>query len=387
MSDNTKVITETKFFDYGEDLLPFKTFRGETLTELRLAYELYGELNNAKDNAILVFHALTGSQHARGFTESVDGVSCWSEECQTGWYSGSVGPGLAIDTDKFAVIVVNYLGGCYGTTGPGSIDPATGAPYGSTFPEITLSDIVDSQMPLIDALGIDRLHAVIGASVGGMMCLSLATRYPERVNTVIPIAAGLHTTSLQFIHNFEQTTAILSDPNFNGGDYYDREPPNAGLALARMIGHKTFVSLEAMSDRARDDATARTIGPAGYEIRHPLESYMWYQGQKFLKRFDANTYVRLMGAWQHFDLLEEAGESDLETLLSRCRDQTYMIFSIDSDVCFYPSEQEEMVRELTAAGVTARRVTVHSEKGHDSFLVEPELFAPHLIDTLERAKR
>ena len=384
--DNINVVTETQFFDYPPELLPFKTQRGETLAELRLAYEMYGALNATGDNAILVFHALTGSQHAMGFTESVEGVSLWSDECQTGWYSGTVGPGLAIDTDKFAVIVVNYLGGCYGTTGPGSLDPITGSPYGSTFPEITFSDIVDSQIPLLDALGIERLHAVIGASVGGMMCLSLATRYPDRVSTVIPISAGLRTTPLQFIHNFEQAIAILNDPKFKGGDYYDTEPPNDGLALARMIGHKTFVSLDAMTDRARRTTTIKS-GPAGYEIRHPLESYMWYQGQKFLQRFDANTYVHLMGAWQRFDLLAEAGESDLRTQLSRCREQTYMVFSVDSDVCFYPSEQEEMVRELTAAGVSARRVTVHSEKGHDSFLVEPELFAPHLIDTLEQTKR
>lgn len=386
-TDNRTAPTETQFFDFPAEALPFKTHRGEVLAEVRLAYELYGELNEERDNAVLVFHALTGSQHARGFTESVEGVPFWSEECQTGWYSGTVGPGLAIDTNHFAVIVINYLGGCYGTTGPSSIDPSTGTPYGSRFPEVTISDIVDSQIPLLDELGIEKLHAVIGASVGGMMCLSLATRYPDRVSIVIPLAAGLETTSLQFIHNFEQTMAILNDPNFQGGDYYDSEPPRNGLLLARMIGHKTFVSLEAMADRARKDRSTDTVGPAGYEIRHPLESYMWYQGQKFLKRFDANTYVRLMGAWQHFDLLEEAGETDLQTLLKRCQGQTFMVFSIDSDVCFYPSEQEEMVRQLTAAGVEARRVTVHSEKGHDSFLVEPELFAPHLIDTLERLKR
>ncbi len=373
-------VTQTQFLDYPDELLPFKLQSGETLPELRLAYELYGEVNADRSNVILVFHALTGSQHASGWTESVPGVDKWSEECQTGWWSGFVGPGLAFDTNDYAVLCVNYLGGCYGSTGPSSIDPRTGKPYGGSFPELTLSDIVDAQLPLLDHLGITRLHAVTGGSVGGMMCLSLATRHPDRVSKVIPIAAGLHTTALQFVHNFEQTNAILNDPNYNGGDYYDGQHPDEGLSLARMIGHKTFVSLDAMRLRARGEVSG--AGPPGYEMRHPLESYMWHQGQRFLERFDANTYVRLMTAWQHFELAAEAGVDSVAEALERSVGHEYLLFTIDSDVCFYPDEQDDMRDQLAAAGVSVRHEVVSSDKGHDAFLLEPHLFESTLQDFL-----
>ncbi len=372
--------TQTLFFDLDSTLLPFKLQSGETLPELRLAYELYGEMNADRSNVVLVFHALTGSQHASGWTESVPGVDKWSEECQTGWWSGFVGSGLAFDTDEYAVLCVNYLGGCYGSTGPSSIDPRTGKPYGGSFPELTLSDIVDAQLPLLDHLGITRLLAVTGGSVGGMMCVSLATRHPDRVTKVIPIAAGLHTTALQFVHNFEQTNAILNDPNYNGGDYYDGPQPDEGLSLARMIGHKTFVSLDAMRLRARGLVTG--AGPRGYEMRHPLESYMWHQGQRFLERFDANTYVRLMTAWQHFDLAAEVGVATVAEALERSVGHEYLLFTIDSDVCFYPDEQDEMRDQLAAAGVSVRHEVVSSDKGHDAFLLEPQLFESTLRDFL-----
>ena len=355
------------------------------LAELTLAYELYGTINAAHDNVILVFHALTGSQHLAGVTPAVPGVEeRWTEECQQGWWDAFVGPGKALDTDKFAVLGVNYLGGCYGSTGPSSQNPATGRPYGGSFPSLTIDDIVDSQLQLLDHLGIDQLHAIIGASMGALMCLSLATRFPDRVNVVVPIAGGLEVTPLQFIHNFEQTNAIVNDPNFRGGDYEAADPPERGLTLARMIGHKTFVSLAAMQERARSEVVDPHEASEYIHISHPLESYLWHQGQKFVRRFDANSYLRFMEAWQTFDLLASAGEESFEEALRVCKDQYFMVFSIDSDVCFYPEEQERMMQALKAAGVPARRITVHSEKGHDSFLLEPELFAPHLRQTLEQ---
>lgn len=381
MTDLDRTPVETKFFDFPDDVLPFKLQNGETLSGVTLAYQTYGELNADKSNVILLFHALTGSQNPAGINRSVPGVDLWSEECQTGWWPGWMGQGEIIDTDRFFVLCVNYLGGCYGSTGPSSINPDTGRRYGGAFPEVTLSDIVDSQMVLLDELGIERVHTVIGPSVGGMMCVSMATRYPERIERVVPVASGLFTSPLQFIYNFEQTSAILNDPNFQQGDYYDGPRPDQGLSLARMIGHKTFVSLEAMESRARGEVTPG-IGPAGYQMRSPLESYMWHQGQKFLERFDANTYIRLMTAWQHFDLLEEAGATDMTDLLKHSRGHRYLLFSIDSDVCFYPEEQAAMLDALRHAGVAARRVVVSSEKGHDSFLLEPHLFADSMVDFL-----
>ena len=374
--------TETQFFTTTD---PFPLQGGSVLPGFTLAYEVYGTISAAADNVILVFHALTGSQHAAGFTPAVPGVGeRWTEECQVGWWNGFVGPGKALDTDRFAVLCVNYLGGCYGSTGPASPNPETGRPFGGGFPAISIDDIVDSQMRLLDHLGIDKLHAITGASLGALMCLSVATRYPERVEIVIPIAGGLEVTALQFIHNFEQTNAIVNDPLFRGGDYYDGEPPDRGLALARMIGHKTFVSLAAMEERARSEVVVPHEASEYIRMGHPIESYLWHQGQKFVKRFDANSYLRFMEAWQGFDLLASVGADSFEEALRTCKDQFFMVFSIDSDVCFYPEEQERMMLALKAAGVPGRRITVHSEKGHDSFLLEPALFAPHLRQTLER---
>jgi homoserine O-acetyltransferase len=375
--------TRTQFYTFGSPDDPFLMRSGGHLDEVTIAYETYGTLNRDHSNAVLVFHALTGSQHAAGYNPTVSGAeSRWTEECQSGWWDGFIGPGKALDTERFFVISANYLGGCYGSTGPSSIDPATGKPFGSSFPRVTFADIADSQRKLLKHLGIDKLHAVIGASTGGLLTMSLATRYPEMVDIVIPIASGVRVTALQTLHNFEQITAIEHDPNFRGGDYYDGEPPNSGLMLARMIGHKTFVSLEAMQERARAETLDRTEGPGTYRIANPMESYMWHQGRKFVARFDANSYVRISEAWQLFDLVVEAEAEELSEVFTRCKNQRYMLFSIDSDVCFYPEEQAELALLLKDADVPHRRITVHSDKGHDSFLLEPALFAPHLVDTL-----
>lgn len=311
------------------------------------------------------------------------GIDKWTDECRRGWWDDFVGPDRALDTDRFAVLCVNYVGGCYGSTGPASLNPATKRPYGSDFPWVSLADIVDSQLLLLDHLGVETLHAVTGASVGALMCLSLATRYPDRVERVIPIAGGLEVTALQFIHNFEQVIAIVNDPNFAGGNYYTGPSPDRGLALARMIGHKTFVSLAAMEERARSEVVDPDEASEYVHITHPLESYLWHQGQKFVQRFDANSYLRLMEAWQGFDLLAPLPAETFEEALIPCKEQFFMVFTIDSDVCFYPEEQERLMAVLKRAGVPARRITVHSEKGHDSFLLEPELFTPHLRQILE----
>jgi homoserine O-acetyltransferase len=306
----------------------------------------------------------------------------WTEECRSGWWDLFVGPGKPIDTGRFFVICANYVGGCYGSTGPASIDPVTGRPFGSSFPQVTMADIVDAHLPLLAHLGIEKLHATIGASTGGMLALSLATRYPDLVDVVIPVATGIGATGLHVVHNFEQINAIQNDPDFRSGDYYDDVPPAKGLALARMIGHKTFISLGALRNRARAEVVDHQEGPGTYRLNHSIESYMWHQGQKFVARFDANSYLRLMVAWQTVDLVAEAGLDDVSELFIPCKHQSYLVFSIDSDVCFYPDEQADMVRQLQLADVPVRWVTVHSDKGHDSFLLEPELYAPHLVDTL-----
>ena len=203
---------------------------GDVLPGFRLAYETHGELNDRRDNAVLLFHALTGSHHAAGFTETVEGVEAlWNQECQVGWWDDFVGPGLALDTDRFFVICANYIGGCYGSTGPRTINPETGLPWGSAFPHLKIADIVESQTLLLDHLGIETLHAAVGNSVGGLLSLTLAILYPQRVKTVVPVASSVRTTLLQRTTTLEQIYAIENDPNFRGGDYYDGDSPNLSL--------------------------------------------------------------------------------------------------------------------------------------------------------------
>lgn len=375
---------ETQFFTFGSADAPYLLRSGAALPSVTLAYETCGTLSAAKDNAILLFHALSGSQHAAGQNPSIPGFDhLWTSECRLGWWDPFIGPGRALDTDRFFVICVNYLGGCYGSTGPSSVNPATGKPYGSAFPRISVADIVDSQMRLLDHLGIRELHAAVGGSLGGMMCLSLATRYPDRVRILAPIATGLEVTSLQRIINFEQIFTLEQDPNYRGGDYYDGPLPESGVCAARMISHKTFVSLHTLENRATSEIVSHSEEMEFYRLTHAIESYMLHQGRKFTKRFDANTYLRVLDAWQTFDLIGDAGKESYGEVFGVCTHQRYMVFSIDSDVCFYPEEQQILTNELLKAGVPHRRITIHSDKGHDAFLLEPELLTPHLKDVFE----
>jgi len=369
-------VVETRFFDLPEDALPFKMRSGDLLSEVRLAYEIQGEISPERDNVVLLFHALTGSQHVAGFTPSVEGVGRWVEENQTGWWEGFVGPGLGVDTDRFAVLCVNYLGGCYGTTGPSSIDPRTGNRYGPDFPPLHLADIVESQLPLLEHLGITRLKAVAGASVGALLSVSLAAHHPDLVENVIILAGGLAGTTLHRMYNFEQKLAIFNDPNFNGGNYYDGEFPADGLALARIIGHKAFVSLGAIEERARREVIDHPF------VTHPVESYFWRQGQKLVIRFDPNSYLRIIDSWSNYDLVEDTGAESYVEALIPCRHQSWHVFTIDTDACFYPSEQAELVVALEEAEVPVEWTQVTSPKGHDSFLTEPHLFEDALRKAL-----
>jgi len=385
-SDLSPGPVRTRFFDFDNPRDPLKLRVGGALPQFRLAYEVYGRMNRDRSNVVLLYHAMTGSQHAAGLNPEVPGLDGrWTDEVQAGWWDGFIGPGKALDTQRFCVVCANYLGGCYGSTGPASIDPATGRPWGPSFPVLRMSDIVDSQMRLLDALKVRQLHAVIGASIGGYLCLLTAARYPDRVKIVVPIGTGMETTIYQRILNFEQVTAIESDPNFRGGDYYDCPPPNLGLALARRIAHKTFVSLETLRERARGVVVSHKPPHGWYEMNHPVESYMLHQGDKFVRRFDANTYLRILDAWQWFDLVKEAEAADFHELFARSQHHEFLVFSIDSDVMFYPQEQAKLVHHLKRAHVPVIWITVHSDKGHDSFLLEPRLFSPHLAETLGRS--
>ncbi|MBL9129778.1 MAG: homoserine O-acetyltransferase, partial [Verrucomicrobiaceae bacterium] len=340
----------TKFFHTGSAEEPFLLSSGESLPGVTVAYETYGKLNATKSNAILLFHALSGSQHAAGTNTQVEGTGeRWTEDCHHGWWDLFIGPDKALDTKRYFVICANYLGGCYGSSGPTSINPATGEVYGRDFPAVRTCDVVASQLALLDSLGIEKLHAVIGSSVGGLLAINLATLHPDRVKIVIPVATGCRTTVLTRLTLFEQVLAIENDPHFHGGDYAKGGPePEYGLALARMISHKTFVHLDAIERRARQDLKQGGDTLSWYRVQHNVESYMLHQGKKFVKRFDANTYLRIADMWLRFDPLRDAGVDSYEDLFARSRaaGQHYLVFSIDSDFCFYPEEQAEMVSYL-----------------------------------------
>lgn len=371
-------VNSTQFFNHEET---FALRDGSSLPAIRIAYETWGTLNAERSNAILLFHALSGSHHAAGFNPEIPEVGeLWQPELHQGWWEDMIGPGKAIDTDRFFVICPNYLGGCYGSTGPASLNPKTQKPWGSQFPSISAADQVHAIARLIDSFGIKTLHAVIGPSVGGLIALTFATRLPDRVRNVISIAAGFKTTVLNRLILFEQILAIENDPNFNGGDFYDESPPLYGLALARMISHKTFVHLDSIEKRARQDVIQADDVLAWYRVRDQFQSYMLHQGKKFVKRFDANTYLRIIDLWSRYDALFEGDAESPHELFERCarNGQKWLVFSIDSDFCFYPEEQSELVNHLEASRVDSMHITVHSDKGHDSFLLEPDLYTPHI---------
>lgn len=385
MTENTQV--ETLFQTIATAENPFYFRSGESIDHAEIAYETYGTLNDTKSNAILLFHAFSGSQHAAGFNPEVKGNEFWTPECHEGWWNLFIGPGKALDTDLYYVICANYIGGCYGSTGPSSINPATGKPFGPEFPHVSVRDVVESQVRLLDHLEIEKLRAVVGPSTGGLACVNFATVYPDRTELVIPISTGVKTTVLNRIILLEQILAIENDPFFKAGNYYDDEPPETGLALARMISHKCFVHLNAIERRANKDVVQPGDRFSWYQAHDHVESYMLHQGRKFTDRYDANTYLRICEMWSRYDHVGEGDADSPDYLFARSKDagHQYLIFSIDEDYCFYPEEQAALVGQLKSADVAHLYITVHSEKGHDSFLLEPELYTPHIQSLLSGA--
>lgn len=368
---DTENAVETQFFHH-QPKNGFPLQNGTTLSEFTLAYESYGELNAERSNVVLLFHAMTGSQHAAGYNPQVEAAThYWTKECHYGWWDSFIGPERALNTDLFCVICINYLGSCYGSTGPESINPATATPYGRDFPNVTISDVVDSQLLLLKHLGIERLRAVIGASTGGLLALDLAVRYPTKVDVVIPIAAGMNTETLQRLYIFEQICAIENCPS------------DSGLMLARMIAHKTFVSLHTIKERAQGKVRLPAPEFVFHTMDNAEESYMHHQGRKFTARFSRYSYLLILEMWMRFNLQAKSDSPTLQELFSKCRQQRYLIFSISSDVCFYPEQQDRLYKLLKEVNVPVTYLTVHSDRGHDSFLLEPELYTPSLRHVLE----
>lgn len=362
----------------------FSLRNGAKLENVCVAYEQYGVLSPEKDNVILLFHALSGSQHAYGYNPAIPGIgSLWQPENHEGWWNSIIGPGKPLDTDRFCIICANYLGGCYGTTGPASFCPTDGLPYGSRFPHVEVADQARLQAVLLTALGIDRVH-LVGPSVGGLIALSFACQFPERVRSFISIGSGYRASIEHRLSLFEQILAIELDPDFHGGDYYQGTAPHKGLAFARIIGHKAFVYQEGLEQRARKEVGGQAGLLTWMTPTRSTQSYMLHQGTKFAKRFDANSYIRIADMWSEFDIRDHAADGSFKSALEGFRRTGIpaLIFSIDTDCCFRPAEQQDFVAQLQAADIPVEYHTIISTKGHDSFLLEPELYAEPICRTL-----
>ncbi|HEY7333678.1 MAG TPA: homoserine O-acetyltransferase [Bryobacteraceae bacterium] len=316
---------------------------GVTLSSVECAYETYGSLNADRSNAILVLHAFSGDAHAAG---------------EGGWWTNMIGPGKAFDTDRYFVICSNVLGGCRGSTGPGSINPGTGCPWAMAFPPVTISDMVRLQKQLIDYLGIERLLSVSGGSMGGMQALEWAAAYPERVASAIPIATTARHSAQQIAFNEVGRQAIMADPDWNDGNYYAGKPPGRGLAVARMVGHITYMSDASM----REKFGRRLRTPDQFEV----ESYLAYRGYKFVDRFDANSYIYITRAMDSFDLTQRGS---LPSIFEGARTR-FLVISFTSD-WLYPSYQAlEVVSALRSRNADVAYCNLEARYGHDSFLVE-----------------
>ena len=331
---------------------------GATLSPVEVQYETCGYLNADRSNAILITHAFTGDAHAAGISH---------ETGKPGWWDNMIGPGKAFDTDRYFIICSNVLGGCQGTTGPSSINPATGRPYAMAFPVITIRDMVRLQKMLIDHLGIEKLLCVSGGSMGGMQALEWAVSYPDFVRCVIPIATTWRHSAQQIAFNEVGRQAIMADPDWCEGEYYDKKPPARGLAVARMVGHITYMSDESMREKFGRKLREKEKFGFDFGIDFEVESYLRYRGNQFVSRFDANSYLYITKAEDYFDLTNGTGKLN-ETF--RTVDTRFLVISFTSD-WLYPSYQsQDIVRVLRRINGDVAYCDLQSNYGHDAFLVD-----------------
>lgn len=373
--------TETQTVTLFEPPDSLQLASGQQLGPVQVAYETYGRLSPERDNAIFICHALTGDAHAAGWRTP--------ESRKPGWWDALIGPGKGLDTDRYHVICANVLGGCLGTIGPSSINPQTGEPYGPDFPFVTVADIVQVHQRLTESLGIDRLLAVIGGSLGGMQVLDWAVRFPQTVKSAIVLAAGAKLMAQGIAFNAVGRRAIFTDPAFHDGSYYEHnDKPRFGLALARMIAHITYLSersIEAKFGRRLQHSEELTYD-LQKETEFQIESYLHYQGQQFVERFDANSYLTLTRAMDYFDL---AGGHESLTAALLSTNARFLIASYTTDWLFPTIQSRELTRALIEAGKHVSAVEFDSPFGHDAFLIDREipelerLIAPFL----EQARR
>ncbi|MEJ2646931.1 MAG: homoserine O-acetyltransferase [Sedimentisphaerales bacterium] len=361
IEENSVGIVQTQTIRVVEQEEPLKLDCGKTLAPIDVAYETYGRLNEAGDNAILICHALSGNAHVAGRNNQ--------DDKKPGWWDNMVGPGKGIDTDKYFVICSNFLGGCSGTTGPCSENPATGRPYGLDFPIITIADMVRVQKLLLDKLGIRQLLAVIGGSIGGMQVLQWTICYPDFMKAAIPIATTTHLGAQSIAFDAVGRNAILADPNFSEGKYNNEKNPNHGLAIARMIGHITYLSEKGM--REKFGRQLRNGSTYNYDLNSEfaVETYLDHQGQSFVERFDANSYLYITKAADYYDLKNGFGSLNETFAKTKCR---FLVISFSSDWLFTPEQARTIVNALVASGKDVSFCDIYSPYGHDAFLLEAQ---------------
>lgn len=364
MKDGSVRIVKPKKYELTKETGEFKLDSGELLNDVTLTYESYGKLNEDRSNAIIIFHALSGDAHVAGLHSGKDE--------KPGWWDSAVGPGKMFDTERYFVVCSNVLGGCRGSTGPGSINRRTGKPYGSSFPLITISDMVRAQVSLLDYLGIDRVLAAVGGSMGGFQVLQFATSYPDRCRLAIPIATAGRQSAQNIAFNEIGRQAIIADPRWKNGDYYDSECPVDGLSIARMVGHVTYLSDETLRSKFGRRTRNGTAGNGTRGFLEPffeVESYLRYKGNSFTKRFDANSYLYITRAIDLFDLSPDC--DSLEPAFRNCKSR-FLVISFSSDWLYPPYQSEELVRAIRANGLSAQHRLIDSSYGHDAFLLESD---------------
>ncbi|PPD11943.1 MULTISPECIES: homoserine O-succinyltransferase MetX [Methylophilus] len=355
---------------------PLTLKSGAVLPQYHLAYETYGELNAAKTNAVLICHALSGNHHVAGRYSP--------EDKYPGWWDNLVGPGKPLDTNKFFVIGLNNLGGCHGSSGPSSVNPLTDRPYSATFPVVTVEDWVESQARLLDYLGIDQLAAVIGGSLGGMQALHWNIVYPERVRHAFVIASAPNLTAQNMAFNEVARQAIITDPEFFDGDYYNHGTvPRRGLRIARMLGHITYLSDDAMGEKFGRKLRHGDV-KYSFDVEFEMESYLRYQGDKFAGEFDANTYLRMTRALDYFDPALDY-DGNLSKALSRAKAK-FVVISFTTDWRFSPARSREIVQALLDNALPVKYAEVTSAHGHDAFLMPDAHYHAIMRAYLEQIK-
>ena len=368
---------------------------GRDLHPIRIAYETYGTLSPTRDNVILVCHALSGDAHAAGLAKTPpeegtrDGFGAEDRDGSSGkglgWWDGMIGPGKAFDTERYFVVSTNLLGGCGGTTGPSSVDPATGEPYGSDFPVITVADMVRTQRAFLDLLGIERLAAVTGGSLGGMQALEWAIRYPDQVDSIVVIASTHAIQPQGLAWNAIARNAIMADPDWQGGHYYGTgRAPTGGMGVARMVGHITYLSAKSLGDKfGRRLQFSKDIRYTLTQPEYEVESYLRHQADTFVRRFDANTYLYTSRALTYFDLARQYGDGDLARAIRPVSARTLLI-AFSSDWLYPPSGSEELAAALRSAGKDVELDIIEAPYGHDCFLLEEARQTPMIQRFLAR---